>query len=349
MTASGRRTDRTLSPVQLRAIALRVQGMDVTKIAAAVGRDRTTVSKWFSNDPLVIEELDRRVEDQYQTELQQHTNLRSKAMGVVETALEAGDAKAALAVLRLGPRQAPGASAEERSRSSQSGSIGAVGGLIGQDDLEGLMRELEITSPWQVHVQRVAELLRAPAPVSDVEGILDHLLLLDDVASTVVSVLEEAHGEGLAGYSSGDGQHQGVLVGDARKAIEEAWAIVGGDNDEADDPKWPGEVGADRAIRLIGEALMAMLASLKGASEALEAGAGAVGVRLAASLIAARDAAGTAAHGDRPLTVPSLADAVSTLTAGFRDLVAALDGASTIVVDAAWAEAADGEVEEAEA
>lgn len=209
MEASGRRTDRTLSPVQLRAIALRVQGMDVTKIAAEVGRDRTTVSKWFSNDPLVIEELDRRVLDQYQIELQQHANLRSKAMQVVEAALEAGDVRAALAILRLGPKQGARASAEEDSASSQTGSFGAVRGLIGHD-IEELLRELEVTSPWQIHVQRVAELLRSPAPASDVEGILDRLLLLDDVASTVVRALEEAAGEGLAGYSSVDGQQEGA-------------------------------------------------------------------------------------------------------------------------------------------
>jgi hypothetical protein len=332
---------RTLSPVQFRAIALRVQGMDVTKIAAEVGRDRTTVSKWFSNDPLVIEELGRRVEDQYQTELQQHANLRAKAMGVVEAALDVGDVKAALAILRLGPKQGIRAPAEEGSASSQTNPFGTVQGSIGQVDVEELLRELEVTSPWQIHVQRVAELLRSPAPASDVEGIFDRLLLLEDVASTVVRALEEASGEGLVGYTSVNEQQQRVLFGDATKAIDEAWAIIGGADDD-EDPKWPGEEGADRAIKLIGHALLALLASLEGAPEALASGAGANGARLAARLTAARDAFGLVIDGDERPTVQSLADAVMTLMAGFRDLVGALGEGATITVDATWAEAVDG-------
>ena len=46
--------------------------------------------------------------------------------------------------------------------------------------------------------------------------------------------------------------------------------------------------------------------------------------------------------GDERATVRSLADAVTTLTVGLRDLVGALDEGATITVDAAWAEAADG-------
>lgn len=331
---------RALSPVQLRAIALRVQGMDVTKIAAEVGRDRTTVSRWFSNDPLVIEELARRVWEQYQAELQQHANLRTKARGVVEAALDRGDVKAALAILRLGPKQEIRQPGDEGSAAPNAGSFGTLQGPFGQQDIEQLLRELEVTRPWQIHVQRMAELLRAPAPVSNVEGILERLLLLDDVASTVVRVLEEASGEGLAGFSSVKERQRDGLADDARKAIEEAWTIVAGDGDDDDagDPRWPGEDGADQAIRLIRQALVAMLDSLEGAPEALEAGAGAGGMRLAARLIAARDAAGRMVDGDPQPTVQSLASAASALTAAFGDLVVALDEAAAIVVDPAWAE-----------
>ncbi len=336
MTARQRRTARTLSPVQLRAIAWRVQGLDITEIAREVGRDRTTVSRWFTTDPLVIEELDRRVEDQYETELQQHANLRRKAMGVVEAALDGGDVRAALAILRLSPKQKGQAPAENGISSSPTYSFDAAPGHVGQDDLEALLQELEVTSPWQVHVQRMDALLRSPDPVSDVEGILDRLLFLDDVASTVVRALEEANGEGLAGYSSANEQQQMVLLGDARRAIDEAWAIVGGmDDDDDDEPKWPGEESADRAIRLIGKALIALLASLEGAPEALASGAGAGGARLAARLTAAHGAGRLVIDSDERPTVRSLADAVTTLTAAFRDLVAALAEGSTITVDAA--------------
>ncbi|MEX0985014.1 MAG: hypothetical protein WD096_08190 [Actinomycetota bacterium] len=329
--------------MQLRAIALRVQGMDVTKIAAEVDRDRTTVSRWFSNDSLVIEELARRVEDRYQTELQQHVNLRAKAMGVVESALDGGDVRAALAILRLGPRQGTRQLADEGSAASNTGSFDTMHGAFGRQDIEQLLHDLEVTSPWQIHVQRVAGVLRAPAPVSDAEGILDRLLLLDDVANTVVRALEEMNGEGLAGYSSVREYERDGLTSGARRTIEEAWAIIGGDDDgdDAGEPRWPGEEEAGRAIKLIGQALVTMLACLEGAPEALGAGAGTMGARLAARLIAARDAARVVVDGDRHPTVPSLADAASTLTAGFGDLVTALDEAAVIVVDAEWAEAAD--------
>ena len=278
-------SSRTLSPVQLKAIALRVQGMDVTKIAAEVDRDRTTVSRWFSNDPLVIEELARRVAEQYQAELQQQANLRTKALAVVEAALDGGDVKAALAILRLGPKHETRQPSDDGSAAGNAGSFGTMQASVGQQDIEQLLRALEVTRPWQIHAQRAAELLRAAAPVADAEGILDRMLLLDDVAGTVVRVLEEARGEGLAGFSSMGGRQQGLLVADAGRAIEEAWTIVGGDDDddEADDPKWPGEEPADRAIKLFGGALVA-IASLDGAPEALAAGAGADGARLSARL-----------------------------------------------------------------
>ena len=334
---------RALSPVQLRAIALRVQGMDVTKIAAEVGRDRTTVSRWFSNDPLVIEELARRVGDQYQAELQQHANLRTKALAVVEAALDGGDVKAALAILRLGPKQEIRQPGDEGSAAS-AGSFGTLQGPFGQQGIEQLLGELEVTRPWQIHLQRAAELLRASAPVADADGILDRMLLLDDVAGTVVRALEEARGEGLAGFSSMAGPQQRVLVADAGRVIEEAWAIVGGDDDDddADDPKWPGEEAAGRAIKLMAGALVAILASLEGA-EALAEGAGADGARLSARLLTARDAAGVVGNTDELVGIQSLADAVTTLTTAFGDLVEALDEGATIAVDAAWAEAAGGD------
>ncbi len=341
MTTHERRSGRTLSPVQIRAIALRVQGLDITEIATEVGRDRTTVSRWFTRDPLVIEELDRRVEDQYETELQQHANLRTKAIGVVEAALDGGDVRAALTILRLSPRQKAHAPAV-KGISSSVNTFGTEEGYIDHGDVEALLQELQRTSPWQVYVQRVDALLRSPDPVSDAEGILDRLLFLDDVANTLVRALKHANGEGLTGYSSVSGTKQAGFLDDATRAIDEAWAIVGGADDDDDAPKWPGEEGADRAIKLIGEVLVAILASLEGAPEALEVGAGADGTRLAARLIVARDAAGLVVDGDEPPSVQSLADAVMTLTVGFGDLVGALGEGATITVDAMWAETADG-------
>ena len=148
--------------------------------------------------------------------------------------------------------------------------------------------------------------------------------------------------QGLTGYSSLNGLKQAILLGDARRAIDEAWAIVGGTDDDDDDlPKWPGEESADWAIRLIGEALIALLASLEGVPEALASGAGAGGARLDARLTAAHGAGRLVIDSDERPTVRSLAEAVTTLTAGFRDLVAALAEGFTITVDATWAEVPD--------
>ena len=78
-------------------------------------------------------------------------------------------------------------------------------------------------------------------------------------------------------------------------------------------------------------------------------GAGADGARLAARLTAARGAVLLVIDSDERPTVRSLADAVTTLTAGFRDLVGALDEGATIAVDPAWAEGPDGDGGGAEA
>src|SRR5439155_3155498 len=152
-------------------------------IAREVARDRTTVSRWFTTDPLVIEELDRRVKDQYKTELAQHANLRRKATAVVEAALDEGDVRAALTVLRLSPKQNGRAPAENDISSTPTYPFDAAPGHEGHEDLDALLQELEIVSPWQVNVQRVDALLRSPDPVTNIEGILDRLLFLDDVAS----------------------------------------------------------------------------------------------------------------------------------------------------------------------
>jgi len=314
-----------------------VEGLDIAKIAREVGRDRTTVARWFT-DPLVVEELDRQVEDQYETELQRQANLRAKALGVVETALDQGDLKAALAILGRTPqRHVPSA---ERIRPPLLNPFAAAPGSVGPNEIEEARRLLQVTSPWQLYLQRADALIQSPRPVSDEKGILDRLLLLEQVGGEVVRVLEIADGEGLPGYSSVDGQQQTVLLGDARKAIEQAWAIVGG-SDEDENPGWPGEEGADRAARLFGEALLALLGSLEGAAEVLTSGACKNGAGPAARLIRAREAGRQVVDGGKRRTIPSLGKAVTTLTAGFEDLIGALGEGATVNVDAGWAEGPD--------
>src|SRR6266568_5980139 len=103
---------RVLSPKQVRAVALRAQGMSVAAIAREIGQHRVTVSRWFNQDELVIAELAGSVEDMYDEEVRRHVGIRHKAMGVVESALDAGDVRTALAVLRLSPPPPPSVAAD---------------------------------------------------------------------------------------------------------------------------------------------------------------------------------------------------------------------------------------------
>lgn len=134
MAANTGKAPRALSPVRLRAIALRVQGLDITAIAREVGRDRTTTSRWFTTDRLVIEELDRRVAEQYETELAQHANLRKKAMGVLRAPLMGETLGAALTILRLSPKQS-GRALAEKDISSSTDPYDSAPGQVGDEDL----------------------------------------------------------------------------------------------------------------------------------------------------------------------------------------------------------------------
>jgi hypothetical protein len=258
-------------------------------------------------------------------------------MRVVEEALDAGDVRAALAIMRQAPKQerAFKESATHRPFDPFEPPIGAAA----HQDLEDLLQEVLIMSPWQIQLSRADALLRSADPVHGADGLVDRLLRLEDVASTVVGGLEEARGEGLAGFSSWPERQRSDLLADATKALEGAWAIVAGEDDEDEPPKWPGEQEADRAVRLFGEALVALVASLEGAPEALEAGAGRQGARAGAQLISARAAGRLGVDGAERLTVEDLIGAMDGITDGFRELVGALIQGAAIVADAGWAEA----------
>jgi hypothetical protein len=336
MATRDRTTRRVLSPVQLRAIALRIRGQDITQIAREVGHDRTTVSRWFSRDELVIEELERRGTDLYEAELQGHANLRMKAIRVVDAALDAGDLRAALAVLRQGPKLKQVA---EGGTGRPFDPFASPIGMAENQDHEGLLDLGVTTSPWEFWLSRADILLRSADPVHDAEGLVDRLLLLDDVGLAVIRGLEEAPGEGLPGFSPLPERRRTDLVEEAASAIEGAFAIVAGDEaDEDEPPTWPGEREGGQAVHLMGEALAALLASLEGVPEALEAGAGEQGARVAARLVSARDAGRFDRDGSGPPTVEDLTAAIDGITEGFRDLVGVLIEGAALVVDAEWAE-----------
>jgi hypothetical protein len=89
-----------LSELKLRAIDFMLQGRPLSEIATRIGCDRTTLYRW-SREPAFIAEKNRREADLWgacQTRLRM---LVGKSLGVLEKQVDAGNLKAAMAVLKL--------------------------------------------------------------------------------------------------------------------------------------------------------------------------------------------------------------------------------------------------------
>ena len=149
-----------MSPRQLHAIELRLEGLGIAQIALQVGQHRATISRWFNRDTLVIAELAKRLEELHQEEHRRHANIRQKALLVVESAIDEGDLRTALAVLRL-PGPAPTA------RSSSTGSVVYTPGS--QDTFD----EGVTSAGWQLLIEKTQELLGSAGTISDDNGVLD--------------------------------------------------------------------------------------------------------------------------------------------------------------------------------
>jgi hypothetical protein len=320
---------RVLTPVQRRAIALRVQGLDITAIAREVGRSRSAVSRWLSQDPLVVLELERQVWDMQQAELQRFAGLRWKALQVVETAIENGDVRAALAVLRQAPRSSGQDHKDGRVVRSTEAIDSSAAGTAARDR-EAFLDDVAIAQPWQGALRRAEQLLGSARPADEETEPLDQLLLLEDVGADMVWAFEEAEGEGLNGCAPLPEPARRGHLRDASEGVRRVSEILLGPDDEDAAPEWPGDEDADRAITLLGAVLACLLSSLDGAVEALQADGGPEAGRVAARLALAHEGGALVQDGTAPATVADRARSLATLTGGFHELVLALIEGATL-------------------
>lgn len=92
-------TDTELSPKQHEAIDLLLQGQNITTISKEIGVDRSTIYRWQDNFDFEAErnKKARELRDAANARLVQ---LAEKSLSVIDNALDRGEAKTALAVLK---------------------------------------------------------------------------------------------------------------------------------------------------------------------------------------------------------------------------------------------------------
>ena len=89
-----------MTPEQLNAIELLIQGDTDQAVADAIGRDRTTLWKWKTRAPYFMATLEARRQEQFGQASQRLRNLLSKAIENVAHAVDEGDVKASFEVIR---------------------------------------------------------------------------------------------------------------------------------------------------------------------------------------------------------------------------------------------------------
>jgi hypothetical protein len=94
-----RDTEIQLSPAQELALNALMAGSRVTDAAAAAGVNRSTLHRWMGEPAFLAAHNGRRLELAASASAKL-LNLREKALGAVEQALDAGDARVAVAVLK---------------------------------------------------------------------------------------------------------------------------------------------------------------------------------------------------------------------------------------------------------
>ena len=89
-----------LSVEQLNAIDILVNGKTDQETALAVGVVRETVTRWRNDNPYFTAELNKQRQLIWGTNQDRLRSLTTKAVDAIETALDAGDSKAAVEVLK---------------------------------------------------------------------------------------------------------------------------------------------------------------------------------------------------------------------------------------------------------
>jgi len=100
-TKADKKQQKSLSIEQLNAIDLLVMGKSDREVAEAVGVHRTTVTGWRLYNPHFQAALNRRRKEVFGAAVDRFRSLLQKALDVVEGALEEGDPKIAMEVLKM--------------------------------------------------------------------------------------------------------------------------------------------------------------------------------------------------------------------------------------------------------
>jgi len=90
-----------LTPQQRRAIPLLIAGQSVSDTASTIGVDRRTLQRWRNNNPHFQAEYNRQRTELYDTAQLRLHGMVHKAIDVLGKALEDGNLKAAIELLRI--------------------------------------------------------------------------------------------------------------------------------------------------------------------------------------------------------------------------------------------------------
>lgn len=162
--ANKRQQKEALSIEQLNAIDLLVMGKTDREVAEAVGVHRCTVTSWRLYNPYFQAELNRRRKEVWGAAVDRFRSLTLKALDTVEKALEQGDAKTAVDILKMAGLDM-----------GKDGSLGTY--LVGETEAEKIVEEL-------AERKRREEMYRVTPPPTDWEkqSVLRELQELEELA-----------------------------------------------------------------------------------------------------------------------------------------------------------------------
>lgn len=123
------RQKETLSIEQLNAIDLLVMGKCDREVAEAVGVSRQTVTGWRLYNPYFQAELNRRRKEIWGAAVDRFRSLLLKSLDTVERALDEGDARTAVEILRMAGLD----------MTKGGGTLGSY--FVGEDDAEEIIEK----------------------------------------------------------------------------------------------------------------------------------------------------------------------------------------------------------------
>jgi hypothetical protein len=115
--------DATLSPTQTAALAELLAGRTVTDAAKAVGVGRETLHRWLKSDYVFRAQWNQSRRELLTALQHRLLSLAEKAAECIARAIDQGDAKAALALLRALPSATPSIGSEDAAELAENARI----------------------------------------------------------------------------------------------------------------------------------------------------------------------------------------------------------------------------------